>query len=186
MVEEPDRPPKTHDAGEVRVRAGTGAATGRDERRSRALEFGRLQFGREVLAQALGTAIGAGLIALIGVVVGALQNVSLTTITLSAGALAMVAALAAVLSAVLQARIETLREQEACPNCGELIPAPFAFHGGGSGGMTMHSQRDCPRCDNPLIWFREGPLATGWRLDDAERRRRERMAEFRSRRRPST
>jgi hypothetical protein len=35
MVEEPDRPPKTHDAGGVRVGAGTGAATGRDERRSR-------------------------------------------------------------------------------------------------------------------------------------------------------
>jgi endogenous inhibitor of DNA gyrase (YacG/DUF329 family) len=145
-----------------------------------------LQFGREVLAQALGTAIGAGLIALIGVVVGALQNVSLTTITLSAGALAIIAALAAALSAVLESRIETLREQEACPNCGEPIPAPFAFHGGGSDGMTMHSQRDCPRCDKPLIWFKEGSFATGWRLDDAEERRRARKAQFDSHGKPSS
>jgi ribosomal protein S27AE len=58
---------------------------------------------------------------------------------------------------------------EVCPNCGSDIPAP-----GGSHGMlheVPHSNRDCPGCGRPVIWFTEGQLATGWRIDETEERR---------------
>jgi len=35
-----------------------------------------------------------------------------------------------------------------------------------------HSNRDCPGCARSLIWFTEGELATGWRIDEAEERRK--------------
>ncbi len=38
--------------------------------------------------------------------------------------------------------------------------------------QVPHSNRDCPDCARPLIWFTEGELATGWRIDMAEERRR--------------
>lgn len=41
----------------------------------------------------------------------------------------------------------------------------------------MHSNGDCPKCGQPLIWFTEGPLANKWRIDKAEGRRRELVAE---------
>jgi hypothetical protein len=44
-------------------------------------------------------------------------------------------------------------------------------HGGGSTGMAMHTHRECPGCQRPLIWFAEGELATGWRIDETEERR---------------
>jgi hypothetical protein len=34
-----------------------------------------------------------------------------------------------------------MEQKEACPNCGESISGPGAFHGGGSTGMTMHAHR---------------------------------------------
>jgi hypothetical protein len=45
-------------------------------------------------------------------------------------------------------------------------------------GQPMHSQRDCPSCGKPLIWWTEGHFADeGWMLDDAEQRRRRLEAE---------
>jgi hypothetical protein len=44
--------------------------------------------------------------------------------------------------------------------------------------MTMHSQRECPNCRRPLIWFVDGEgLPEGWRIDEDEERQRRRQAE---------
>lgn len=61
---------------------------------------------------------------------------------------------------------------EACPDCSTPIETPGIFHGGGTSRMTMHTHRECPGCRRPLIWFAEGALATGWRIDETEERRR--------------
>lgn len=62
-----------------------------------------------------------------------------------------------------------------CPNCGQDIGIPGMFHG--SDSMTMHTHQECPGCGRPLIWFKEGDLATGWRIDEAEERQRKRRNE---------
>lgn len=54
--------------------------------------------------------------------------------------------------------------REACPACGASIPEPSGFHGAPDKG-PMHSNRYCPDCNRPLVWFSEGPLAGAWRLD---------------------
>jgi hypothetical protein len=64
---------------------------------------------------------------------------------------------------------------EACPDCGADVSAPGGAHG--MLGHVQHSNRDCPGCGRPLIWFTEGELATGWRIDDAEERRRKPAAD---------
>jgi predicted RNA-binding Zn-ribbon protein involved in translation (DUF1610 family) len=62
---------------------------------------------------------------------------------------------------------------KSCPNCGESIPAPGGWHGGPLSASTAHSHAVCPNCARSLIWYTEGELATGWRIDeDAERRRK--------------
>jgi endogenous inhibitor of DNA gyrase (YacG/DUF329 family) len=62
---------------------------------------------------------------------------------------------------------------EVCPNCSTPIETPHAFHGGE--GETMHTHRECPTCGRPLIWFNDSEdLAFGWRIDEAEERRRAR------------
>jgi ribosomal protein S27AE len=133
-----------------------------------------LEFGREVLAQALGTALGAGLIALIGILVGVLNDVPWGAVVLSGAGLAVVILIGAMLNYFLSAKIAALKG-EACPNCGELILAPIAWHG--VLGQNMHSNRDCPKCGRPLIYFIEGELAGEWRIDEAEDKRRKRHAE---------
>jgi predicted RNA-binding Zn-ribbon protein involved in translation (DUF1610 family) len=69
----------------------------------------------------------------------------------------------------------TTAESENCPNCGEFIGAPGGAHG--RTNETMHSHRECPTCGRLLIWFKEGVLATGWRIDEDEERRRELRSE---------
>jgi len=39
------------------------------------------------------------------------------------------------------------------------------FHGL-HGKAHKHSNRYCPDCNRPLVWFSEGPLAGAWRIDD--------------------
>jgi hypothetical protein len=146
---------------------GTLTATGTAIRRLRGLEF-----GREVLAQALGTALGAGLVALVVKIVGGLADVPWGTVAAVAGLVVAIIAAGLELNGLIARRIAVLKG-EVCPECGEPMPAPFTFHGGGSDGMAMHSNRDCPKCGTPLIWFREGELASDWQTDDAEQRRRE-------------
>lgn len=58
------------------------------------------------------------------------------------------------------------------------METPYMFHGGGTTGMTMHTHRECTGCHRPLIWFAEGPLATGWRIDETEERRQRRKARY--------
>lgn len=55
--------------------------------------------------------------------------------------------------------------EEACPVCGASIPEPSGIHGPLNRGR-MHSNRYCPECNRPLVWFSEGPLAGAWRIDD--------------------
>jgi len=71
----------------------------------------------------------------------------------------------------------TAAPNEDCPNCGKRIGIPGMFHGGGTSGMTMHTHRECPGCSRLLIWFRDGVLATGWRIDEDEERQRKRRDE---------
>lgn len=42
---------------------------------------------------------------------------------------------------------------------------PTMFHGLRGTGY-MRSNRYCPECNCPLVWFSEGPLAGVWRIDD--------------------
>jgi hypothetical protein len=60
---------------------------------------------------------------------------------------------------------------EACPDCSTAMDTPGMFHGGGTTGTTMHTHRECPGCHRPLIWFADGPLATGWHIEETEERR---------------
>jgi endogenous inhibitor of DNA gyrase (YacG/DUF329 family) len=69
-----------------------------------------------------------------------------------------------------------MRINYACPNCSTPMEIPGAFHG--CSDIQMHTHRECSRCGRPLIWFARGPLATGWRIDDAEERRRAHAAQY--------
>lgn len=59
-----------------------------------------------------------------------------------------------------------------CPSCGAYIPSPIAAHG--MLREAMHSNRACPKCKRPLIWFTERELAGKWLIDDAEEQRQKR------------
>jgi endogenous inhibitor of DNA gyrase (YacG/DUF329 family) len=64
---------------------------------------------------------------------------------------------------------------ESCPSCGHDIEEPSTFRTTGIGdAVNWHTTTDCPGCKRPLIWFKEGPLAGEWRLDEAEENRRRR------------
>jgi hypothetical protein len=53
------------------------------------------------------------------------------------------------------------------------VSAPGGAHG--VMGQPMHSNRDCPGCGTPLIWWTEGHFSgEGWMVDDGEHRRRAR------------
>lgn len=69
-----------------------------------------------------------------------------------------------------------MRINEACPDCGTSVESPQAFHG--RTDIQMHTHEECPGCGRPLIWFARGPLATGWRIDDTEERRRAHIARY--------
>src|SRR5262249_19120847 len=125
--------------------------------------------------QALGTAIGAGLVLAVGVIVGVLESVPLTTVLAAAVLLLGIVIVGLVLNAYIATRIEVLPPGP-CPHCGILLPAPVAWHGNPEMG-TMHSNRDCPNCGHPLIYFVEGVLAGEWREDEREERERRLRAE---------
>jgi hypothetical protein len=130
-----------------------------------------LEFGRDVLTQALGTAVGGVILAVGAKVIGALGDVPWNRVILGLATVAAFTAAGAWLDRRLNAKLAEA-SGEVCPNCGEQIPAPMMSHGGGSTGMAMHSKRECPKCGEPLIYFTEGELAGEWRIDDAEKRRR--------------
>lgn len=59
-----------------------------------------------------------------------------------------------------------------CPSCGASVEHP----GGdpSAAGCGTHLSRDCPSCHTPLIFYSQGDFVQRWRLDDHERRSRER------------
>jgi len=64
---------------------------------------------------------------------------------------------------------------ESCPACGHHLGGPGKFETAAiSATVVWHTAKRCPGCHRPLIWFKDGPLAGAWRLDEvAERRDRE-------------
>jgi predicted RNA-binding Zn-ribbon protein involved in translation (DUF1610 family) len=60
---------------------------------------------------------------------------------------------------------------EDCPDCGEHIGAPSGSHAYGLDQEAAHSNRECPKCGRPLIWFSDEDLAPGWRIDETKERR---------------
>jgi hypothetical protein len=104
-----------------------------------------------------------------------LGDVEWVTVAQAAGLLVAVIGAAVPLTAPLTWKIAELRG-ETCPNCGAVIPVPVAFHGT-PGKENMHSNRDCSKCGEPLIYWKEGVLAGRWRFDEREQKHRARKAE---------
>lgn len=59
-----------------------------------------------------------------------------------------------------------------CPRCKARVEHPRARPD--TPGSGTYTARDCPNCHAPLIFYGLGELGQGWRLNDRERRSRER------------
>jgi hypothetical protein len=59
-----------------------------------------------------------------------------------------------------------------CPRCHAPIEHPRARPD--PAGSGTHTTRDCPNCHAPLIFYSPGGFVGCWRLNDRERRSRER------------
>jgi hypothetical protein len=59
-----------------------------------------------------------------------------------------------------------------CPRCQTPVEHPRARPD--QAGSGTHTTRDCPNCHAPLIFYSPGGFVECWRLDDRERRSRER------------
>jgi hypothetical protein len=59
-----------------------------------------------------------------------------------------------------------------CPRCGAPVEHPRGSPA--AAGCGPHTTRDCPSCHAPLIFYGAGDFVQRWRLNDRERRSRER------------
>jgi hypothetical protein len=60
-----------------------------------------------------------------------------------------------------------------CPSCD--TPVEFPRGNPDAAGCGTHTSRDCPNCHSRRIFYSQSDFVQRWRLDDRERRSRERL-----------